>query len=168
MPLTMYQATVPAFLQTLKALSAVLDKAAADATARKIDQAVLLNYRLAPDMFALTRQVQMVTDFAKGTVARLAGVEVPTYEDSEKSLADLKARIAKAAAFVQSFKPASIDGSETREITIPLGGQPTTFKGQDYLVSFALPNFYFHATAAYAILRHCGVAIGKRDFLGRA
>jgi len=167
MPLTMYQATVPAFLKTLNACSAILDKAEADAAARKIDQATLLDYRLAPDMFPLSKQLQLVTDFAKGTAARLAGVEVPKYEDSEKTIAEFKARIAKTAAFVRGFKPGAIDGSETRSITIPIGGQPTTFTGQDYLVSFALPNFYFHATAAYAILRHCGVNIGKRDYLGR-
>ncbi|MFI4986580.1 MAG: DUF1993 family protein [Alphaproteobacteria bacterium] len=168
MPLTMYQATVPALLQTLNACSAILDKAATDAASRKIDEATLLGYRLAPDMFPLAKQFQLVADFAKGTVARLAGVEVPKYEDSEKTLAELKARIAKTVAYVQGFKPGAIDGSETRAITIPMGGQPTTFTGQDYLVTFALPNFYFHATTAYAILRHCGVNIGKRDFLGRS
>lgn len=167
MPITMYQATVPALLQMLNAHSAILDKVEADAATRKIDQAVLLNYRLAPDMFPLVRQFQLVSDFAKGTVARLAGVEVPKYEDTEKTIAELKARIAKTIAYVRSFKPSAIDGSEERAITIPIAGQPTTFKGLDYLVNQALPNFYFHATAAYAILRHCGVNIGKRDFLGR-
>jgi uncharacterized protein len=167
MPLTMYQATVPALLQTLNACSAILGKAEADAAARKIDQAVLFDYRLAPDMYPLSRQLQLVTDFARSTVARLAGVEVPKYDYSEKTIADFQARIAKSAAFVQSFKPDAIDGSETRAITIPFGGQPVTFTGQDYLVTFALPNFYFHATAAYAILRHCGLNVGKRDFLNR-
>ena len=164
---TMYQATVPALLQTLNAMAKILDKAAADAEARKIDPAVLLGYRLAPDMFNLTRQVQLVTDFAKGTVARLAGQEVPKYEDTEKTIPELKARIAKTIAYVQSFKPQALDGSETRDVTIPVGGQPKTFKGQDYLVNVALPNFYFHATTAYDILRHCGVQIGKGDFLDR-
>lgn len=168
MSFSMYQATVPALLRTLKAMSAILDKAAADAAARKIDPAVLLGFRLAPDMFALARQVQMVTDFAKGTMARLAGVENPKYEDTEKTIDELKARIAKAIAFVQSFKPEALEGSETRSISLPIGGQTMTFTGQDYLVGFALPNFYFHATAAYSILRHCGVALGKRDFLGAA
>ena len=162
---TMYQATVPALLQTLNAMAKILDKAAADAEARKIDPAVLLGYRLAPDMFNLTRQVQTVSDFAKGTVARLAGLEPPKYEDSEKTIPELKARIAKTIAFVQGIKPGQIDGSETRDITIPVGGQPRSFKGLDYLTGFALPNFHFHATAAYAILRHCGVNLGKRDFL---
>jgi uncharacterized protein len=168
MSFSMYQAAAPAILQALKALTGVLDKAEAFAAEKKIDPAVLLNYRLAPDMFALTRQVQLVTDFAKSTMARLAGQEVPKYEDSEKTFAELKARIAKVTAYVQGFKPADLDGSESREVTLPIGGQPMTFKGQDYLVNFALPNLYFHATAAYAILRHCGVAIGKRDFLARA
>lgn len=168
MSFSMYQAAAPGILQTLKAIDGVLTKAEAHATEKKIDPTVLLNYRLAPDMFALTRQVQLVTDFAKSTMARLAGQEVPKYEDTEKSIAELKARIAKVTAYVQGFKAADIDGSESRDVTLPIGGQPMTFKGQDYLVNFALPNFYFHATTAYAILRHCGVNIGKRDFLARA
>lgn len=165
MSISMYQASVPSLLQTLNALSKILVKAETDAAERKIDPAVLLGYRLAPDMFNLIRQVQVASDFGKNTTARLAGQEPPKYEDTEKTIGELKARIAKTIAFVESFKPAAIDGSEGREITIPVGGQPKTFKGQDYLVNFALPNFYFHATAAYAILRHCGVKLGKRDFL---
>ena len=165
MPISMYQASVPALLQTLNALSKILGKAEEDAAQRKIDPAVLLGYRLAPDMFSLTRQVQVVSDFGKNTVARLAGQEPPKYEDTEKTIGELKARVAKTIAFIQGFKPAAIDGSEGREITIPVGGKPRTFKGQDYLVGFALPNFYFHATAAYAILRHCGVKLAKGDFL---
>lgn len=168
MSISMYQASAPAFLQMLNALNIILDKAEADATQRKIDPTVLLNYRLAPDMFAFTRQIQLTTDFAKGPMARLAGVEIPKYEDTEATLPELKARIAKTIAYVKSIKPDAIDGSEAREITFPVGGKPTTFKGQDYLVNFALPNFYFHATTAYAILRHCGVGIGKGNFLGRS
>jgi uncharacterized protein len=167
MPFSMYQAAAPGILQALKALNGLLDKAEAFATEKKVDPTVLLNYRLAPDMFALTRQVQLVTDFAKSTMARLAGQEVPKYEDTEKTFAELKARIAKVTTYVQGFKAADLDGSETRDVTLPIGGQPMTFKGQDYLINFALPNFYFHATTAYAILRHCGVSIGKRDFLAR-
>ena len=167
MSFTMYQAVVPGFVQTMTALSKILDKAEADATARKIDPTVLLNYRLAPDMFPLVRQVQSVSDVAKGAVARLAGVEIPKYEDTEKTIPELKARLAKTIAFVQSIKPAAFDGSESRDVTIAIGGKPTTVKGQDYFVGNVLPNFYFHATATHAILRHCGVAIGKRDFLGR-
>lgn len=168
MSFSMHQAAVPGILQTLKALDGVLAKAEAYAAEKKIDPSVLLNYRLAPDMFALTRQVQLVTDFAKGAMARLAGREIPKYEDVETTIPELRARIANVTAFVQGFAPADLDGSETRDVTLPIGGQPTTFKGQDYLVNVVLPNFYFHATTAYAILRHCGVPIGKRDFLARA
>jgi hypothetical protein len=162
----MYQASVPPFLATLKSLDAILDKAAAFAKERNIDEAVLLGWRLAPDMFPLVRQVQIVADFAKGTPARLAGAEVPKYADDEKTFAELKARIAKTVKFVESLKPQAIDGSEDRDIVLPIGGQELRMKGQPYLVQFALPNFYFHATAAYAILRRCGLDIGKRDFLG--
>jgi hypothetical protein len=166
MPLSMYQASVPAALQMLASLSAILDKAAAYAAARKIEPSVLLNARLYPDMFPLVRQVQLTADHAKGMAARLAGVEVPKFADTETSFDELKARLAKTADFVKSVKPAQIDGSENREITIPIPSAPITFKGQSYLVNFALPNLFFHATAAYAILRHCGVEVGKRDFIG--
>ncbi len=167
MTISMYQAAVPAFNQTLTALSAILDKAAAHATARKIDPTVFLTARLAPDMFAFTRQVQIACDFAKNTMARLSGAEPPKFPDDEASFDALKARIAKTLDYVNGYKAAQIDGSEDRDITFPVGGQPMTFKGQAYLVHFALPNFYFHATAAYAILRHNGVELGKRDFMGR-
>jgi hypothetical protein len=166
MPISMYHASVPVFLQLLKSLSAILDKAEAFAAERKIDQEVLLGYRLAPDMFALTRQVQIATDQAKGCCARLAGVDVPKYADDETTFASLKARIDRTVAFVQGFDQAAIDGSEERDITISAGSRELRFKGQQYLVSFVLPNFYFHVTTAYDILRHCGVPIGKRDFLG--
>jgi hypothetical protein len=166
MPISMHQAAVPAFLQTLNALSAILAKAEAFAAERKIDQAVLLGWRLAPDMFALTRQVQIATDQAKGCCARLAGVEIPKWPDDEQTFADLRARIAKTIAFVESFEPAAIDGSEDRAIALTAGSRELRFTGQQYLTSFVLPNFYFHATAAYALLRHCGLPIGKRDFLG--
>ena len=166
MPISMYQASIPACLQILSSLSGVLDKAAAHAAARKIEPSVLLNARLYPDMFPLVRQVQLTADFAKGTAARLAGIEPPKYPDTETTIDELKARLAKTTEFLKGLKPAQIDGSEAREITLPIGGQSMTFKGQPYLVNFALPNFYFHATAAYAILRHCGVEIGKRDYIG--
>jgi uncharacterized protein len=166
MPLGMYQASVPAFLTMLKTLTAILDKAEAYAAERKIDPEVLLNWRLAPDMFTFVRQLQIAADFAKGTTARLAGAEVPKYADDEKSFAEIKARIAKTVKFVEGFSPKDIDGSEGRDITLPVGGQEMHFKGEPYLVHFALPNFYFHATTAYAILRRCGVDLGKRDFLG--
>jgi hypothetical protein len=166
MALSMYQASVPAFLQILNALADILGKAETYAAERKIDPAVLLGWRLAPDMFALTRQVQIATDQAKGCCARLAGVEVPKYADDEASFADLRARIARTIDFVRGFDPSDIDGSEERDITITAGGRELRFKGQQYLIGFVLPNFYFHATTAYDILRHCGLPIGKRDFLG--
>jgi hypothetical protein len=166
MTLSMYQASVPAFQRTLNAMSAILDKAAANAASRKIYPSVFVNSRLAPDMFALARQVQIACDFAKNTTARLAGQEPPKFADEEKTIDELKARIAKTLDFVKGVAQAQIDGSEGREITFPVGGKPMTFKGQDYLVNFALPNFYFHATAAYVILRHNGVDLGKRDFIG--
>lgn len=166
MALTMYQASVPAFVQMLSSLAAILDKAEAYAAERKIDPAVLLGWRLAPDMFALARQVQIATDHAKGCCARLAGVEVPKYADDETTFADLRARIARTIDFVRSFEPSDIDGSEERGITITAGGREMRFKGQQYLVNFVLPNFYFHVTTAYNILRHCGLPIGKRDFMG--
>ena len=127
---------------------------------------MLLNWRLAPDMFPLTRQIQIAADFAKGTTARLAGAEVPKYADDENSFAALKARIAKTVKFVEGLAPKHFDGSESRDITLTVGGQELHFKGEPYLVHFALPNFYFHAATAYDILRHCGVEIGKRDFIG--
>ena len=166
MALSMYQASVPAFVQMLSSLAAILDKAEAYAAERKIDPAVLLGWRLAPDMFALARQVQIATDHAKGCCARLAGVEVPKYADDETTFADLRARIARTIDFVRSFEPSDIDGSEDRGITITAGGRELRFKGQQYLVNFVLPNFYFHVTTAYNILRHCGLPIGKRDFMG--
>ena len=166
MPISMYQASVPAFLQMLNSLSAILDKAETFAAERKIDPAVLLGWRLAPDMFALTRQVQIAADQAKGCCARLAGVEIPKYADDETTFADLRARIARTIAFVEGFGPGDIDGTEERAITLTAGSRELRFTGQQYLVSFVLPNFYFHVTTAHAILRHCGVAIGKRDFLG--
>jgi hypothetical protein len=168
MTLTMYQASVPGFLQMLNSLSAILGKAEAFAAERKIEPAVQLGYSLAPDMFPLARQVRIVTDQAKGCCARLAGVEVPKYDDDETTFAELQARIARTIDFVQSFKPADIDGSEERDITLTVGGREMGFKGQPYLASFVLPNLYFHTTTAYNILRHVGLPIGKRDFLGTA
>lgn len=164
----MYQASIPAFQQTLEALSAIIDKASAHASAKKIDAAYLAGDRLAPDMLPFPRQIFIACDFAKNTAARLAGVEPPKFADEEKTFDELKARIKKTLDYLDTIKPAQIDGSENRDITIPIAGAPTTFKGQAYLVNFALPNFYFHATTAYAILRHNGVELGKRDFLGPA
>jgi len=162
---TMYQASVPVFRQMLGALNACIDKAIAHAEAKKIDPAVFPQLRLYPDMLPFTRQITIACDFAKGASARLAGVEVPKFEDTETTLPELKARIAKTLDFIGSLKPAQFDGAETREITIPLRGEQQVFKGQPYLLHFAMPNFYFHTTTAYAILRHNGVEIGKTDFI---
>jgi hypothetical protein len=166
MSISMYHASAPRFANTLKNLSAILDKAAAHCEAKKIDPAVLLQSRLYPDMFPLLRQVQIASDNAKGAVARLAGVDVPKYEDTEETIADLKQRLAKTIDFVGSFKPAQIDGSEEKDIHLKLGKMEVTWKGMQYLLGFAWPNFYFHAVTAYDILRHNGVEIGKRDFIG--
>lgn len=166
MSLSMYQASIPVITRYLNNLSALIDKAAAHCEARKIDPTVLVNFRLTPDMLPFSRQVQIATDQVKGMAARLAGVEVPSYADTEATFDELKARIAKTVAFLNTFKPAQIDGTEGKEITLKAGTAEFKFKGDDYLVSFVLPNFYFHVTTAYAILRHCGVEIGKRDFLG--
>jgi uncharacterized protein len=165
MTISMYRASVPVFLQMLPALSGVLDKGSAFAAAKKIDPSVLLNGRLAPDMFPLTRQVQIASDFAKGTVSRLAGKEPPKYEDNEASFDELKDRIAKTVDLIKGFSPSQIDGSEERDITIMIGGKPQSFKGENYLVAFALPNFFFHVTSAYAVLRHNGVELGKGDYM---
>jgi uncharacterized protein len=166
MALSMYQASVPTFVQILTALAGVLDKGQAYATAKKFDPAILLAARLAPNMFPLSRQVQIACDFAKGASARLAGAQVPSWPDQEKTFAELQERIGKTLDFVRSFKPAQIDGSEEREVSVSIAGQPVTFKGQPYLIQFVLPNFYFHTSVAYAILRHNGVDLGKRDFVG--
>lgn len=167
MSLSMHQASVPVFAQILAALGGVLDKAQVHAAARKIDPAVLIAARLAPDMFPLGRQVQIACDFAKSAVARLAGLEPPGWGDDEKTFAELVERTKKTVDYVQSFKPAQIDGSEARDVTIKVGGKPLTLQGQPYLLQFVVPNFFFHTTAAYAILRHNGVELGKRDFMGR-
>jgi len=167
MSISMYQVSVPVFVKTLGNLSAVLDKAAAFAAAKKVDQSVLLGLRLAPDMLNFTRQIQVACDFAKGACARLAGLEVPGWEDTEASIDALKARIARTIEFIGVIKPEQIDGSEGRDINIKIRGEAATFKGQPYLLVQVLPNFFFHAATAYDILRHNGVEIGKRDFLGQ-
>src|SRR5690606_32144555 len=168
MSLSLYQASVPVFVRMFGNLSAILDKAAVYAEAAKIDPAVLLNARLAPDMHPLTRQIQIASDAAKGCVARLAGVEVPSFADTESSFAELQARIAKTLEFVRSLTPGQIDSGEGREVVLRLPGAEMKFSGEDYLLHFVLPNFYFHLTTAYAILRHNGLDIGKMDYLGRA
>jgi hypothetical protein len=162
----MYQASTPLFVKTLKNLSSILDKAQAHVDARKIDPSALTAFRLFPDMLTMTRQVQIACDTAKAAVARVAGVEVPNHEDTEQTLADLKARIAKTIEFVQSIKPAQLDGTEDKDITIKIGGKDTTLKCMPYLLGRAVPNFYFHVMTTYNILRHNGVDIGKNDYLG--
>ncbi len=166
MSLSMYQASVPAFQKMLTNLKDILKKGEDFAIAKKIEPSVMLNARLAPDMFALTRQVQIATDVAKGACARMSGQEIPTFEDKEASFADLYARIDKTLAFIATFKPEQIDGKEDFDITITPGGRTMHFKGQAYLVNWAMPNFYFHVMTTYTILRHNGVEVGKMDFLG--
>ncbi len=167
MTISMYQASVPSFVRTLGNLSAILDKAQAHADAKKLDPAALTSYRLFPDMLPMTKQVQIACDAAKGLVARLSGLANPVHEDNEKTLAELQARIAKTLAFVQSVTPAQIDGTEDKDIVVKRGDTETHYKGQQFLLGNALPNFYFHVTTAYNILRHNGVEIGKRDYLGK-
>ena len=167
MTFSMSGASLPVFETGLNALSALLDKAEVFATAKKIEPAVLLRTRLSPDMFDFTRQVQTVTDQARRGSARLAGVEPPSIEDTETTLGDLKARLAKTIAYLKTLDPRAIDASADRDIKFPLGAGTTgQMKGADYLNYFVLPNYYFHLTTAYDILRHCGVEIGKRDFIG--
>jgi hypothetical protein len=154
------------FTKMLPNLKSILSKAEADAKARKIDPQVFLQARLAPDMFALTRQVQIVTDQVKGGLARLSGSDVPSWEDNESTFADLQARVDKAIAYVKTFKPEQFEGADTRKVELKFPNATFSFNGRDYLINFVLPNFYFHMTTAYAILRHNGVPLGKRDFTG--
>jgi len=162
---SLYDASVPVFRQLLSSLDAIIDKTIAHAEAKKIDQAVYATARLYPDMFPFTKQITVATDFAKGASARLAGVEVPKFEDAETTLGDAKARLKKTQDFIATLKPAQFEGAETRDITIQLRPGPTIFKGKAYLLHYAMPNFYFHTTTAYAILRHNGIEIGKPDFI---
>jgi len=167
MSFSMFGASVPVFETGLNALLAILEKAETHATAKKIDPAVLLNSRLSPDMFPLTRQVQIAADLAKNGSARLAGTEAPRYEDTETTIDQLRARLGNTVAYIRTLDSRLFDAAMDREITFPLG--PTKkghMKGSDYLNHFVVPNFHFHVTTAYAILRHCGIEIGKNDFLG--
>jgi len=166
MTISMYQASIPRFVNILGNLSNILDKAQAHVDARKIDPTVLTTYRLFPDMLPMTRQVQIACDTAKGLAARLAGVEIPVYEDDEKTLADLKARIAKTIAFIETVTAKQIDGTEDKDIVIKRGDKETHYKGMQFLLGHAVPNIYFHVTTTYNILRHNGIEIGKRDYLG--
>ena len=166
MTISMYQASVPRLVNILGNLSNILDKAQAHIDAKKIDASVLPNFRLAPDMLPMSTQVQIACDSAKGLVARLSGVTAPVFEDNEKTLGELKARIAKTIDFIQTVPAASIDGTEDKDIVIKRGEKETHYKGLQFMLGHAMPNFYFHVTMTYAILRHNGVEIGKRDFLG--
>ena len=163
----MYDVSVSVFSERLRALALVLTKAEANATERKIDQQVFLNARLAPDMLNLTKQVQIATDHAKGASSRVAGREIPRYEDNEASFAELQARIAKTRDYLATFTSAEFDGSEERVVTLKIAGNDVELKGKKYLLDVAMPNFYFHITTAYAIMRHNGVPLGKGNFLGR-
>ena len=166
MPVSMYDNAVPVMQRMMRNLIAVLDKAEAHAKARNIDEEVFVSARLAPDMFPLKRQVQIASDTAKMSVSRLTGISAPRWEDNETSFAELRGRLQKSIDFLATFEGAQFDGSEVRDITLTLAGQPLMLKGQSYLLTHAFPNFFFHVTTAYDILRHNGVAIGKRDYLG--
>ena len=166
MTISMYQASVPRLVNALNNLSHVLDKAQAHIEAKKLDPKTLLEFRLYPDMLNMTRQVQIASDTAKGLVARLAGLDNPVHEDNEQSIAELQARLAKTVTFMQSVSAAQIDGTEDKAIVIKRGDKETHYKGMQFLLGHALPNVYFHSSITYAILRHNGVEIGKRDYLG--
>lgn len=167
MTISMYQASVPVFTRMLNNLATILEKAAAHAEAKKIDPAVFINDRLYPDMLPLARQIMIASDTAKGGAARLAGVEPPSYEDNETTFPELIERLRKTIAYLNTLKPAQIDGSEKKTITLKTRNDTLTFEGMTFLLNRALPNLYFHVSTAYAILRHNGVDIGKKDYLGK-
>ena len=166
MTISMYEASIPVFIRMLKNLAAILAKGATYAEAKKIEPTVLINSRLYPDMFPMARQVQIASDAAKGCGARLAGREPPKFEDNEATFPELLTRIDKTIAYLETLKPEQINGSEQKTITLQIRNKTVTFLGMPFLLNFALPNFYFHVTTAYDILRHCGVEIGKQDFIG--
>ena len=166
MAFSMYQASVPVFVHGLRGLGIVIDKAAAHAAAKGIDPAALLQARLFPDMYPFIRQVQVAGDFAKGCSARLAGAKPESFDDAETSFETLKARVERTVAYIQSFDAALIEGSEDRDITLMRGGEPKIVKGRPYVLEQAMPNFYFHITTAYNLMRHNGVELIKGDFLG--
>lgn len=166
MSISLYQASIPSFIRMLGNLSHILDKAAAHVEAKKIDPSIFISARLAPDMFPLSRQVQIATDMVKGCAARLAGIEVPSYADDETTFAELQARIAKTVAFLEGINAEQIDGQEARAIQLKFGRRELNFIGQPYLLDFVIPNFHFHLSMTYAILRHNGVEVGKMDYIG--
>lgn len=166
MSLSMYAASVPVFQHMLRNLVHILDKGEANAQARKFDPSVLANFRLAPDMLPLTRQILIACDAAKLGVARISGLEAPKFEDNEATFPELKARIQKTLDWLETVPASALDGTEDKDITFPVGREATrTMKAQAYLLTWAIPNFFFHITTAYAILRHNGVDLGKRDYL---
>ena len=167
MTISMYHASAPRLVNALTNLSALLTKAQAHVEAKKIDPAALIDFRLYPDMLSFKRQIQIASDTCKVVMARLAGVDIPAYEDTEQSFADLQARIAKTIAFIETFTPAHIDGTEDKDIVTKRGDTETHYKGMQFLLGHALPNVYFHVAMAYSILRHNGVEVGKRDYLGK-
>ncbi len=167
MNISMYNASIPVMTRMLGNLENIVDKAIAHAAARKIDDAAFVEARLFPDMFTFARQIRVATDMSKGAGARLAGVEIPKFEDNEKTLPELKARLRKAIDFLKTLTPAQIDGTEGKAISLTVGGNALNFTGLDYLNAWVLPNFYFHVATAYNLLRHGGVEIGKMDFLGK-
>ena len=166
MAVSMYQISLPVFIRHLNGLITVMKKAQSLYAEKKYDEATLLSYRLYPDMFSFTRQVQAASDHAKNCTALLAGLEAPKYEDSEKSLADLIARVEKTIAWLNTVKPEQIDGTEGKSVTVKMRDRETKYTGLELLLNRSMPNFYFHATTAYDIIRHNGVEIGKRDFMG--
>ncbi len=168
MTISMYQASVPPIIRSLRNLQGFLQKAALHAETKNIDPAVLINARLYPDMYPLSRQVQIATDMAKGGACRLAGRDIPRYEDTEATFPDLAARLEKTITLLESFKPQEIDKTEDKVIELRLHEKVLTFKGLPYLIDYVLPNIYFHVAIAYAILRHNGVEIGKKDYLGKS
>ncbi len=166
MTISMYQASVPPLIRSLNNLVAILEKAAAHAEAQKIDPAVLINSRLYPDMLPLSKQIQIAADVAKKGVARLAGLEAPVFEDNETTFSELISRLQKTTAYLETFTPEQIDGSEEKSISLPVRQETMIFQGLPFLLYFVLPNVYFHVTTAYGILRHSGVELGKMDYLG--
>ena len=166
MSISMYQVSIPRFVHMLRNLDAILEKAQAYADARKIDPATLPAARLFPDMLPLTSQVRIACDAANGVAVRLAGVTGPAFEDHEKTIADLRARVEKSIAFLSTITAAQVDGTEAKDVMVRTGGQDVPYKGMQYLLARAIPNFYFHVATAYDILRHNGVELGKRDYLG--
>ncbi|MEH1776569.1 DUF1993 domain-containing protein [Nostoc sp.] len=168
MTISMYKASIPVFIRTLNNLANILEKGAIYAETKKIDPSVLINSRLSPDMFPLSKQVQIASDITNRGAARLAGIEAPKFEDNETTFSQLIDRIHQTISHLNTLKSEQIDGSEEREISLQMRDNTLSFQGMPYLFYFVLPNLYFHVTTAYDILRHCGVELGKGDFLGQA